>query len=179
MLTATPQDCAWPTIRCLGLPLWIQTPKSLKAVAEKVAQQQFNVHKDPSSCALLYISLGRKSTLAALFKARSQQKLFEFFARSFTDIKNQQAAEKNAYVCMSKLNFSYAAGFFLLAGQPRAALDVLISKARDWHLALFVARLLGDDPLLEWFWQQLYALAGSQGDSFPQLWAANLPTALH
>jgi len=35
-----------------GMPLWIKTPKLLRAVAERVAKQQFAATKDPTACAL-------------------------------------------------------------------------------------------------------------------------------
>ena len=161
MHLANPADVVWPNIRNVGMPYWIKTVKLLRDVAERIAKQQFAATKDPRACALMYVAMKRVSTLAALFKARGQEKLFEFFSRNFRDPKNQGAAEKNAYVSRGKGNFQYAAAFFLLANKPREAIKTLVDDRAedDWPLGLFVARLYGDEEVLNWLLAEMYYIS--------------------
>jgi hypothetical protein len=50
----------------------------------------------------------------------------EFFGEDFTTDKWRKAAQKNAFVLMSKQRFVHAAAFFLLADSLQDAIQVLL-----------------------------------------------------
>jgi hypothetical protein len=136
-----PDDATWEHIRCLGAPLWITSPSTLKAVAERLSRAQFKRDKDPTQCALLYLCLDKRTTLTAMFKAVKNETLHAFFSRDFGQEQHRVAALKNACVLLSQHRYQLAAAFFLLAGQVNDALDAVLNKMGDPMLAMFVARL--------------------------------------
>ncbi|KAL6755529.1 hypothetical protein V8C86DRAFT_2676594, partial [Haematococcus lacustris] len=62
---------AWPMLRKLGAGLWLTDPSALRDKVEALARSQFVRHKDAYEAALLYIALGKISTLCNLFKQAS------------------------------------------------------------------------------------------------------------
>jgi len=144
-----PETLTWDIFRKLGLSFWMRNPNVLRKVAEKLAQDQFKKTNDPTTCALMYVALKKKSTLIGLFKVKDMQKLVDFYRKDFTQPQEIVAACKNAYVLISRQNFHYAAAFFLLADKPEDAIDILIKREQDVDLAYMVARLYcGDDSPL-------------------------------
>jgi hypothetical protein len=71
----------------------------------------------------------------------------DFFLKDFTDPKNINAGERNAYKLVSQHRFEYAAAFYLLIDKPEdAIIKILIKKSQDYFLAYLIARLYcGDD----------------------------------
>lgn len=69
-----------------GIGLWARSPFEVKKVAEGVAKDRFTKDRDPKTCALLYLLLGRGSTLPAMFRAVKDDKLAMFFARDFSQV---------------------------------------------------------------------------------------------
>jgi WD40 repeat protein len=135
----------WPAVRMSGAPLWIRSLTTLKALAEKLAKAQFAEKKDPMDCMLVYLALGKKPALTALFKAVKNVKLTEFLSHDFSTPEWQEKALKNAYALMSQHNFEKAASFVLLAGRPVECVRLLVDKVHDLMLATFVARLAFGD----------------------------------
>ena len=141
------QKINWPSLRKRGVPLWIRDDTAFRNLCDQAARQAFSDTKDPAGetpCALLFVALGRQSVLAGLCRATRKVEVADFFARDFSDTRNKQAALKNAYALLSKHRYLFAAAFFVLAGQPKDAAQLVWRHTRDLSLAVAVVRLAGD-----------------------------------
>jgi len=131
---------AWRDLRMLGIPIWLRNETTLKAILDKAARTSFAKTKDPESCALLFVCLGRTSVLAGLYKAKRDQKLFEFLSRDFNEKRHQEAALKNAYALLSKHRYELSAAFFALAGQYKDAAKICLKHLNDVSLSIAILR---------------------------------------
>jgi len=131
---------AWRDLRMLGIPIWLRNETTLKAILDKAARTSFAKTKDPESCALLFVCLGRTSVLAGLYKAKRDQKLFEFLSRDFNEKRHQEAALKNAYALLSKHRYELSATFFALAGQYKDAAKICLKHLNDVSLSIAILR---------------------------------------
>lgn len=59
---------SWPQLRSLGAGLWLTEPAACRAASEELAKRQFSRHKDPHDAMLMYVALGKKGVVMALFK---------------------------------------------------------------------------------------------------------------
>lgn len=162
------EEPCWEEIRLLGAPLWISSPSSLKAVAERLSKAQFKRDRDPTQCALLYLCLDKKSTLTAMFKMVRNEALHKFFQRDFGEEQHRAAAVKNAYTLLSQHRYPLASAFFLLAGQFDDAFQTILNKMDDPMLALFVARLYAKSdsgPIYEKALNDLLSKWNEQGET--------------
>jgi len=91
--------------------------------------------------AIFYLAMKKKSLVWGLYRAKRDDKMATFFANDFSQERWRKAALKNAYALLGKQRFEHAAGFFLLAGSLKDALEVCLAKLKDIQLALVVARL--------------------------------------
>jgi len=130
----------WRDLRVLGVPIWLRNDVTLKSLLDKAARDSFARTKDPESCALLFVSLGRTSVLAGLYKAKKDQKMFEFLSRDFKEKRHQEAALKNAYALLSKHRYELAATFFALAGQFEDAANICLKHLNDVSLSVAILR---------------------------------------
>ncbi|RNF02525.1 hypothetical protein TraAM80_06350 [Trypanosoma rangeli] len=147
---------SWAEVEAAGVPFWMKSLPGLRSLAERVARGQYQATKDVRECALMYVLAGKVGVLAALCKAEQNAKLHAFFLRNFNEAKNKAAASSNAFAAVSKNMVSYGAAFFLLAGEPRNAAQVLLQRQGSIALALLVLRLASSDDLddLLWFMEQ-------------------------
>ena len=139
---------AWKDLRRLGVPLWLRDTGELHRLVDAAARAEFAATRDPGGenpCALLYAALGRTSVLAGLFKASRETRLAEFLSRNFAEDRHREAALKNAYALMSKRRYSFAAAFFVLAGQHADAAALVWRRLGDLSLAVTVARFAPAD----------------------------------
>ena len=68
--TSSSSQIAWRDLRMLGVPIWLRNETTLKTILDKAARASFAKTKDPESCALLFVCLGRTSVLAGLYAKR-------------------------------------------------------------------------------------------------------------
>ncbi|RNF16386.1 uncharacterized protein Tco025E_05216 [Trypanosoma conorhini] len=146
----------WAEVEAAGVPFWLQSLLGLRGLAERLARGQYQATKDVRECALMYVLAGKVGVLAALCKAERNAKLHAFFLRDFNEANNKAAASSNAFAAVSKNMVSYGAAFFLLAGEPRNAAQVLLQRQGSVALALLVLRLASNDDRedLLWFLEQ-------------------------
>ncbi len=140
-----PAEPTWSTLRALGVALWCQHMPTLRTLAERVAKTEYLKHKNAEDCALYYLALRKKVALQQLYKTQKDETLVKFLANDFEHERWKTAAQKNAYVLLSKQRYHLAAAFFLLADQLRDAVSICVQKLNDYHLALFIARLFEGD----------------------------------
>jgi protoheme ferro-lyase len=81
-----------------GSPILPQTT----AQAEALARAQFARRRDPFECALLYVALGKRVALQALFRQGSNVRLADFLARDFLTEEGRHAAAKNAFALLGQ-----------------------------------------------------------------------------
>ncbi|GMT07275.1 hypothetical protein PENTCL1PPCAC_29449, partial [Pristionchus entomophagus] len=135
----------WDDLRGIGAAWWLKTPASLRICVEKLAKSAFQLKQDPLDAALFYLALRKKNVLTHLFKTSSNQQMMDFFQQDFSTDHWKKAAQKNAFVLMSKQRFQHAAAFFLLAGSLKDALQTILAKLNDIQLAMVVLRLYETD----------------------------------
>ncbi|CBZ23652.1 conserved hypothetical protein [Leishmania mexicana MHOM/GT/2001/U1103] len=166
---ASAQDLTWEQVKQSGVAFWLHSAADLRTMADRVARHQYQSTKELTDCALMYCTARKVGTLAALAKAQNNQRLHAFFSRDFSkDEHNRAAAAANAYAAISKNMPQYGAAFFLLAGDVRSAVQVLLQRCHNPSLALFVLRAAGDaleeqpsgaETALEWYIAQRTAEA--------------------
>ena len=128
-------------MRELGVGWWLRSNKTLRLCFEKIGKHAFQKSNDPTDAAIFYLAMKKKNLLWGLYRAKRDEKMSQFFQNDFSQERWRKAALKNAYALLGKQRFKHAAGFFLLAGSLKDALEVCISKLNDIQLALAVARL--------------------------------------
>ncbi|EDR41063.1 WD-40 repeat-containing protein [Dictyostelium discoideum AX4] len=139
--TCFPTDPDWDALKQIGAGLWIKSPSTLINVVEKLAKTTYIQRRDPRECSLYYLALGKKGALVALHKASKDIKQVEFLSQDFTQAKWITAANKSAFLLQSKHKYELAASLFLLAGQLKKAVNLLLQMQGDFQLALVISRL--------------------------------------
>ncbi|KAN0040986.1 hypothetical protein ACTFIV_003522 [Dictyostelium citrinum] len=139
--TCFPTDPDWEALKQIGAGLWIKSPSTLRNVVEKLAKTTYILKRDPRECSLYYLALGKKGALVALHKASKDVKQVEFLSQDFTQAKWITAANKSAFLLQSKHKYELAASLFLLAGQLKKAVNLLLQMQGDFQLALVISRL--------------------------------------
>ncbi|CCW64546.1 unnamed protein product [Phytomonas sp. EM1] len=136
----SPKAITWEFLERCGVAYWLKDPSQLRVLADAVAREQFRATKSIPDCALMYCISGNVSTLVALCKERKENRLRDFYSRDFSEGANRRAAVANAYAALGKNLISYAASFFLLAGDLRSAVQIILQRQQNPSLALFVLR---------------------------------------
>lgn len=154
----------WDTAKVLGAGWWIITSSSAKALAERIARSDFNSNRDVDDTALWYIALGRLTTLSALYRSQQNSRMAQFLRRNFSLPENRLAAGKNAYVLLSKHRFELAIAFFVLSGDVQGALNLVRTRMKDDQLAILLARVLGNDELVQNVLDQIVKSCHSSDD---------------
>jgi len=131
----------WSQMRELGMGWWLRNNQTLRICMEKIAKHAFQKTQDPMDAAVFYLAMKKKTLLWGLYRSKRDEKMSLFFANDFSQERWRKAALKNAYALLGKQRFEHAAGFFLLAGSLKDALEVCLAKLKDIQLALVVARL--------------------------------------
>lgn len=132
----------WDRAKALGAGWWVSTTSECKKLAERIARADFSANRNPDDAALWYIALGRRTTLAALYKAQQNTKMAQFLLRNFNAPENKTAASKNAYVLLSKHRLELAVAFFILSGNIEGAISLVRTRIKDDQLAIFLSRLV-------------------------------------
>jgi hypothetical protein len=131
----------WSQMRELGVGWWLRNNQTLRICVEKIAKHAFQTSKDPMDAAIFYLAMKKKTLVWGLYRSIKDPRMAEFFANDFTQERWRKAALKNAYALLGKQRFEHAAGFFLLAGSLKDALEVCLAKLKDIQLALVIGRL--------------------------------------
>lgn len=138
---------SWRTMRSVGAGLWLRDRKGAREWADRIARAAYASSRDPGKAALFFVALGRARVLAGLYRTAGNDRLAEFMSRDFGREEARVAAEKNAFVVRSRHEHEMSAALFLLAGSARDAAEVAWRDMDDPQLAVFLARVLGDDAL--------------------------------
>mmetsp|Transcript_11955 Transcript_11955/g.49906 ORF Transcript_11955/g.49906 Transcript_11955/m.49906 type:complete len:1302 (+) Transcript_11955:3294-7199(+) len=157
------QTVTWDYCRSLGVGWWVRTGTHVKKLAERIARNLFVKTRDPDSCAMWYVFLGKAKALAVLYRQKSEKRMFEFLQRDFAKDENRKAAAKNAYVLVSKHRLELAAAFFFLAGEHASATQIIRARMGDTQLALLLARLINDGVLVDDVLQAIAKQAAATG----------------
>jgi len=133
----------WPTMRRYGMGIWVQQLSRIRQMIEALAKSEYMKSRKAESVFLWYVALNKKTVLQGLYKAEPQNsRVWEFLSRDFSEERWQIAAQKNAFELRIKRRFEMSAGFFLLAGDLRKAVDVLAADQNDTQQAIVVSRLV-------------------------------------
>jgi hypothetical protein len=162
----------WPIAKDYRLAYWLRYEDLIRTF-ESIARNEFTSGqaRDPSKCAIFYLSLKKKQILYGLWRTASghleQSKMMNFLKNDFREERWRKAALKNAFVLLSKHRYMDAACFFLLGSSLKDAVNVLIKQVNDVQLAIAVCRVSeGDDGqvLKELLTKYLLSDAVSNGD---------------
>ncbi|KAJ8247851.1 hypothetical protein GJAV_G00251230 [Gymnothorax javanicus] len=138
-------DPQWSELRALGVGWWVRNINTLRKMMEKVGKAAFQRNNDPLDAALFYLAMKKKAVLWGLFRSQHDEKMTQFFSHNFSEDRWRKAALKNAFSLLGKQRFEQSAGFFLLAGSLKDAIEVCLEKMEDIQLAMIVARLYESD----------------------------------
>ena len=177
-----PVSATWEDVRSVGASFWIDNGKSVCALAEKVARQQFLKNdRDPYACLLLYAALGKLKVIAGLFKMKREEKFYNFFMNDFTKDRWKSAALKNGYALMKQHKYELAAAFLLIGGKVFEAARICEKNLGDIQLALFIIRIVESSQTLTstkylkpWIENQLLDYSKENKDLFIQCMAYKL-----
>ncbi len=144
---------AWQKFSSFGFGFWVNNRERLRELLDDVARTDFTMSRDPASCAIIYLILGRGQLLKTLWKASSAgtatdgegKRMIEFLSRDFSDDGIRTIAAKNAFAALGKQRNSLAVIFFILANRLNDALQVCIERLKDVHLAHLIAKFLCDE----------------------------------
>ena len=152
VLIATNRELAsngltWCKFGHFGMGFWVRNEQRLRELLEDVARTDFTMNKDPASCAILYLVLGRRSILRTLWKAggiadAEGSRMVSFLASDFEDEHVRSIAAKNAFAALAKQRNRLAIIFFILANRLEDALQVCFERLQDYHLGFLIARFL-------------------------------------
>eukprot|EP00924_Labyrinthula_sp_SR-Ha-C_P015010 snap_masked-scaffold_9-processed-gene-5.23-mRNA-1 protein AED:1.00 eAED:1.00 QI:0/0/0/0/1/1/3/0/2038 len=133
----------WEVVEQLQLAYWVQSRQVLLKICDKIAKDMLIRHKrDPFPCLLFFIATNKPKVAAALFKLQKNAKVASLLSQDFSNPKQRNIAEKNAYALFRKKEMRAAAAFFILAGKNLEALRLLENFEPTCHLALFIARII-------------------------------------
>ncbi|KAK4688553.1 rabconnectin-3a, partial [Tremellales sp. Uapishka_1] len=166
LLSATTDCCdhkkmVWTDAQRYGVFLWLKSTETIKSQLEVIARNRFmqDEERDPTSCSLIYFTLGKKKVVHGLWRQapghKEQQAMLKFLMNDFELPRWKTAAMKNAYALLAKQRFEYAAAFFMLAGSPKDALNVCLRQLGDFQLGIALARAIEGysdvpGPLVRW-----------------------------
>lgn len=142
-------NLTWALMQRLSIPLWLKNVNKLKGLCELVVKNEYknNTSDDVTrpKCevtALWYILLGKMAILQKLYKvAPGQEKLAEFFGKSFEDKKTQVIAGKNAMALVPKKKYTLSMGFFLLANDLKGAIQIALDRTKDPTMAVLLCKI--------------------------------------
>lgn len=167
----------WPAAKEVGLSFWA-SEDSFRTYFENIGRNYFTKTRDPVQCALYYLALGKKQVLVGLWKVcaghKEQQKTLKLLSNDFDQPRYKSVAMKNAYALLSKHRYEYAAAFFLLAGRPHDAVDVIMRYLDDIALAVAVSRAYSGDKgpdLARVCEKYIIPFAGDKYDRWALSWA--------
>ncbi|ORX33596.1 RAVE protein 1 C terminal-domain-containing protein [Kockovaella imperatae] len=163
LLSAATETCdngkmLWEDASSLGVFCWLKSTEIVKAQLEVVARNRFmsDDDRDPTTCSLIFFALGKRKVVHGLWRQapghREQSMMLKFLANDFDLERWRTAAVKNAYALLSKQRYEYAAAFFMLAGQPKDATNIILRHLDDWQLAFALAHAVEgstDGPIVK------------------------------
>ncbi|KAF2227537.1 RAVE protein 1 C terminal-domain-containing protein [Elsinoe ampelina] len=148
--SSTP-SLTWPLARQSRLFTFLTSRTTLLEQFESLAKSAYTSSdpRNPVDCSLHYLALRKKPVLVGLWRmatwSREQGATMRLLRNDFSEARWRTAARKNAFALMGKRRFEYAAAFFLLADDLRAALGVLENQLGDVEMAVAVGRVYGGD----------------------------------
>jgi len=141
----------------LGLGYWLQNPRSIKVIIEKLAVKEYQKRKNPLDSVLFYAALDKVSVLLGLFKADrgkpESEFMGQFLSKDFSVKENRDLAMNYAFGFMRKQKYKAAASFMLIARNQDYAIRIIARNMGDYPLAIMFCRLFGrgspSDPLFQ------------------------------
>ncbi|KPV72243.1 uncharacterized protein RHOBADRAFT_56056 [Rhodotorula graminis WP1] len=137
----------WATARTLGLALWVKPQDMLVRTMETIGRTEFTRDpddRDPITAMLFYLALRKPHIVRTFWKQATghgdQRQMLKFLENDFELARWRTAANKNAFVLLSKQRFLFAACFFLLGNSLKDAVSVILRQLNDFQLAVAVAR---------------------------------------
>lgn len=140
----------WENTKMYKVTFWLKID-DLKEHFEYLAKKTYTSSetKDPTMCAIFYLSLQKKNIILNLWKLSishpEQQKMIKFLKNDFNEERWKLAALKNAYVLLSKHRYREAANLFLLGGSVKDCAFVVSRYLKDLDLAIGICRVFEGD----------------------------------
>ncbi|GIX64768.1 DmX-like protein 2 [Babesia caballi] len=134
----------------IGVGYWVQTPACVEqfcATLERGFRRLIATTESGCSAETFdefgfwSILRGKPLVYGCVLKAKGFQRLGEFLSNDFSAERWINAAVKNAYALIAQKRYLLAAGFLLLAGQVRDAVDVCFQYMDDPQLGCLICRV--------------------------------------
>lgn len=169
------QRLDWAAVKSCGLVYWLDA-RRLTELVDTVAQCEFATERDASGrVSVLYLAIRKKQLLMGLWKTTlhpEREKVLKFLGNDFSQRRWKSAAEKNAFVLLSKHRYLDAAYFFLLANKVRDCCHTLCSKLDEIDLALAIAKVNEDRSAVRLVIERyILPQALAKGDRWYTSWA--------
>lgn len=124
------------------IPISIHQHSILVKIVQKALQNMWSSVQKVENVALLYAALGQNLSISKLYTAVGDDNRADFFKHDFKVERWRKCAIKNAYSSLSHHNVEMAAALFLVAGDIRLCINVILNKLEDPILAFLVLRLI-------------------------------------
>ena len=149
----------WKNMSTLCVPMWYNNSKKLKTRIEQMNAFQYAETRNPEDVVLWYVAFDKLPLLITLYNSQSppNTKMVKFLKRNFKIDKNKKAASKNAFVLLSQQRYLMSAAFFMLGGNLKQAVDVLVNYMGDLQLGIALCKVkenifsnkIDDKPVLK------------------------------
>jgi hypothetical protein len=150
------QDVLITLIGDATLPsLWLDNLSKVKDRLEKQAVERFRMAKAAPDAtgssavlevAMLYMILGKRTALVALFRQARDDQRAGLFAVDHTSVSQDDPwldkVFKNAFSCLTKHKYEIAVALFILGGKFEEAVNICLEKLNSLSLACAAIRLL-------------------------------------
>lgn len=137
------------------IPLCIHDHQLLVKIVKASVQKAWSVVQKVENVALLLISLGQQLVVSKLYKVIGDMQRSDYFTNDFTTQRYRKSAIKNAYSSLCHNGYEMSAALFIIAGEVKLGVKVILEKMQDPVLAFLVLRLLTNSDynceMMKWF----------------------------
>ncbi|OHT12019.1 hypothetical protein TRFO_18312 [Tritrichomonas foetus] len=131
----------------------------LVKVVKAAIQKMWSEFQKVENVALFLIALGQQKKVSKLYNVIGDNQRSDFFSHDFTIDKFRKSAIKNAYSSLKLGGYEMSAALFIIAGDIKTGINVILEKIRDSILAFLVLRLLTqsdyESEIMKWFLQRV------------------------
>ena len=137
------------------IPASIHQHSILVNIVQHALKNMWAAFQKVDNVALLYAALGQTLAISKLYNAIGDDQRADFFKNNFKTEKWRKSAIKNAYSSLSHHNNEMSATLFLVAGDIKLCLNIVLTKLNDPLLGLLVVRLIThsdfDSDIMKYF----------------------------
>ena len=131
----------------------------LVRVVKSAIDRMWNQYNKVENVALFLVALGQQTKISKLYNAIGENQKADFFTHDFTIEKHRKSGIKNAYSSLKHGGYEMSATLFIISGDIKSGINVIIEKLSDPILAFLVLRLITksnyQSEIMKWFFTQV------------------------